>query len=70
MGIDYSFGSETGQVVEVAVGYQEVGCFVVEFQRQCSEECQQGFLEACLVVVDPVVDGRLRQKQRQNRDRQ
>ena len=66
-GIDCSFGSETGPVVAVVAGYQEEGCFVVEFQKQCFEECPQEFLVACLVVAFRVVDGPLRQKQRRNR---
>ncbi|MBJ14441.1 MAG: hypothetical protein CMB70_03630 [Euryarchaeota archaeon] len=66
-GIDCSFGSGIGLVAEAEVGYQEGGCSVVEFQRQCSEVCPQEFLVACLVVASRVVVEPLRQKRRRNR---
>jgi hypothetical protein len=66
-GIDCSFGSGIGLVAESEVGYQEGGCSVVEFQKQCFEEYPQESLAACLVVAFRVVDVPLRQKRHRNR---
>ena len=65
-GTGCSFDSGTGLVVVEGVGYQGVGCSVVEYLRLCFAKYPLEYLAASLAVACHAVVVRLRRKQHQN----